>query len=95
MGKRPSRAKRVPREQGGNRLIAYKTTEVTPSDDLKERTLFRLRTRDGIDSSRFPEWRPTLDRFAAEGLLVRIGESIYRLTERGTEVCDAILEELV
>ena len=95
MGKRPSRAKRVPRERGGNRLIAYKTTEVSPSEDLKERTLFRLRTRDGIDSSQFPEWRPTLDRFAAEGLLVRIGESVYRLTERGTEVCDTILEELV
>jgi len=73
----------------------YETNEVSPSEDLKERTLFRLRTRDGIDSSQFPEWRPTLDRFAAEGLLVRIGESVYRLTERGTEVCDAILEELV
>ena len=68
---------------------------VSEKEDLKERTLFRLRTRDGIDSSRFPEWRPTLDRFAAEGLLVKVGESVYRLTERGTEVCDSILEELV
>ncbi len=73
----------------------YETSEVSPSEDLKERTLFRLRTRDGIDSSQFPEWRPTLDRFVAEGLLVKIDESVYRLTERGTEVCDAILEELV
>ena len=78
-----------------NSLIAYKTTEVSPLEDLKERTLFRLRTRDGIDSSLFPEWRPTLDRFVSEGLLVKVGESVYRLTERGTEVCDAILEELV
>lgn len=78
-----------------NSLIAYKTTEVSPLEDLKERTLFRLRTRDGIDSSQFPEWRPTLDRFVSEGLLVKAGESVYRLTERGTEVCDAILEELV
>ena len=78
-----------------NSLIAYKTTEVSPLEDLKERTLFRLRTRDGIDSSLFPEWRSTLDRFVAEGLLVKIDESVYRLTERGTEVCDAILEELV
>ena len=82
-------------ERGGNRLIAYKTTEVAPLEDLKERTLFRLRTRDGIDSSHFPEWRPTLDRFVAEGLLVKVSEFVYRLTERGTEVCDAILEELV
>ena len=122
MGKRPSRAKRVPRERGTgngkrseNSLIAYKTTEVSPLEDLKERTLFRLRTRDGIDSSRFPEWRPTLDRFVAEGLLTHTplvvahlrgarghlgemplpSENIYYLTERGTEVCDAILEELV
>ena len=73
----------------------YETSEVSPTEDLKERTLFRLRTRDGIDSSRFPEWRPTLDRFVTEGLLVKVGESVYRLTERGTEVCDAILEELV
>ena len=82
-------------KSGENLLIAYKTTEVSPLEDLKERTLFRLRTRDGIDSSQFPEWRPTLDRFVAEGLLVKIDESVYRLTERGTEVCDAILEELV
>ncbi|MBO4710196.1 MAG: coproporphyrinogen III oxidase family protein [Kiritimatiellae bacterium] len=73
----------------------YETSEVSPAEDLKERTLFRLRTRDGIDSSQFPEWRPTLDRFAAEGLLEKIGESVYRLTERGTEVCDSILAELV
>ena len=82
-------------KSGENLLIAYKTTEVSPLEDLKERTLFRLRTRDGIDSSQFPEWRPTLDRFVTEGLLVKVGESVYRLTERGTEVCDAILEELV
>ena len=68
---------------------------VSEKEDIKERTLFRLRTRDGIDSSRFPEWRPALDRFVADGLLAKIGESVYRLTERGTEVCDAILEELV
>ena len=68
---------------------------MSEKEDLKERTLFRLRTRDGIDSSRFPEWRPALDRFVAAGLLAKIGESVYRLTERGTEVCDSILEELV
>ena len=138
----------------------YETSDVSPAEDLKERTLFRLRTRDGIDSSCFPEWRPTLDRFVNEGLLTHTplvgahlrgarghlggnrplrgfathgeantpsemrlsrsdqvwvseanceaaarprasaemplpNENIYYLTERGTEVCDAILEELV
>ena len=82
-------------KSGENLLIAYKTTEVSPLEDLKERTLFRLRTRDGIDISRFLEWQPTLDRFVAEGLLVKVSEFVYRLTERGTEVCDTILEELV
>ena len=102
-------------KSGENLLIAYKTTEVSPLEDFKERTLFRLRTRDGIDSSRFPEWRSTLDRFVNEGLLTHTplvgahlrgarghlgemplpSENIYYLTERGTEVCDAILEELV
>ena len=115
----------------------YETSEVSPAEDLKERTLFRLRTRDGIDSSHFPEWRSALDRFINEGLLTHTplvgahlrgarghlggnrplrgfathgeantpseasaemplpSENIYYLTERGTEVCDAILEELV
>ena len=74
----------------------YETSEVSPAEDLKERTIFRLRTREGLDASRFPEWIPPLERFVAEGLLVKSGEgSIYRLTERGTEVCDAILEDIV
>ena len=72
----------------------YETTTVSQDFDLKERTLFRLRTRDGLDASHFPEWRPTLDRFVAEGLLVPLDVCVYRLTERGTEVCDAILAEL-
>ena len=67
---------------------------VSEGSDLKERTLFRLRTRDGLDTTRFPGWRPTLDRFVGEGLLVRRGV-VYCLTERGTEVCDAILAEIV
>ena len=74
------------------------TSSVTPEFDLKERTMFRLRTRDGLDASRFPEWIPILDRFVTEGLLVRGGcaaPDVYRLTERGTEVCDAILAEIV
>ena len=73
----------------------YEKTTVSQEFDLKERTLFRLRTRDGLDASRFPEWRPALDRFVAEGLLAPLDGCVYRLTERGTEVCDSILSELV
>ena len=63
--------------------------------DAKERTLFRLRTREGIDAAALDDARrAALERNAAAGLLVRDG-SVYRLTERGTEVCDSILAELV
>lgn len=72
----------------------YSTETVSEAEDLKERTIFRLRTREGLDASRFPGWRETLDRFVAEGLLTRSSD-VYSLTERGTEVCDAILAEIV
>ena len=39
-------------------------------------------------------WARVLDASVLEGLLVKAGES-YHLTERGTEVCDSILAELV
>ena len=75
------------------------------------RVIFRLRLlKEGFSPEKaaadFPElaprvaeWKETLDRFAAEGLLnVSAQKNIpvsYRLTKRGTEVCDTILAELV
>ena len=58
---------------------------------------------------RVAEWCATLDRFVAEGLLTSHSSPLkqspvtrnskpgttYRLTPRGTEVCDTILSELV
>ncbi|MBQ6136433.1 MAG: radical SAM protein [Kiritimatiellae bacterium] len=76
------------------RRCGYDAEEVSPEADRRERTMFRLRTREGLDTSGFPEWRAALDRFAAEGALSRRGD-VYFLTERGTEVCDAILAEIV
>lgn len=67
---------------------------VTPEFDAKERRLFRLRTREGLDASGHPEWEQVLHKYVQEGLLTREG-MIYRLTERGMEVCDSILAELV
>lgn len=69
--------------------------------DEKERCLFRLRTREGLDATRHPEWQEALSRFVAEGLLVRREKTgmsevgIYCLTARGAEICDSILSELV
>jgi len=67
---------------------------VTPEADRKERTIFRLRTCEGLDASCYPEWGQTLKEFCKQGLLTQAG-SVYRLTSRGTEVCDSILAELV
>jgi len=67
---------------------------LSPAQDLKERTIFRLRTREGLDAARYPEWGPILAKYVEEGLLLQDG-SLYRLTDRGTEVCDSILAELV
>ena len=80
--------------RGQTAAVEYREERVDEATDRKERTLFRLRTREGLDTSDFPEWRETLDRFVAEGLLTR-REEIYFLTLRGTEVCDSILAEIV
>lgn len=62
--------------------------------DAVERRIFALRTKYGLDTSGRPDWGKALDVFVEKGLLTKEG-TIYRLTERGTEVCDAILAELV
>ena len=69
-------------------------SEVDAESDRTERQIFRLRTREGLDAGDRPEWRPILDEFVAEDLLGKSGTT-YRLTSRGTEVCDTILTELV
>lgn len=71
-----------------------RSVRVDAAVDRKERALFRLRTCDGLDIAAFPEWAEPLDAFCAQGLLSR-SSTVYRLTERGTEVCDTILAELV
>ena len=76
------------------RFAGESVEELSPDADAKERTIFALRTAEGLDASSFPQWIVALDRFVAEGLLVKDG-CIYRLTDRGREVCDTILAEIV
>lgn len=77
-----------------------KEETVSPEFDAKERALFRLRTREGLDFrdlsnlSNASDLSSILATQVAAGLLTK-SSSIYRLTERGTEVCDSILAELV
>lgn len=73
---------------------ALETETVSPERDALERRIFRLRTREGLDATGFPQWGQALAAACENGLLTRENE-IYRLTARGTEVCDAILAELV
>ena len=72
-------------------------TTLTPTEDLRERTLFRLRTDEGLDLSRLDEWssdpagaRRALQHDEAAGLLSVDGQTCC-LTARGAEVCDAVL----
>ena len=70
-----------------------KEETVSVEFDEKERCLFRLRTREGLDTSKHPEWGQTLEKHVLAGLLTQEGP-IYCLTARGMEVCDSILAEL-
>jgi len=79
------------RNHGGERP---ESETVSEESDRKERRIFRLRTRLGLDAADEPEWRKALDKFASQGLVEKSG-TLYRLTERGTEVCDTILADLV
>ena len=67
---------------------------VSEEFDFKERKIFSLRTARGLDAGDCPHWIERLDRFAEEGLLEK-ENLVYRLTERGFEVCDSILAELI
>ncbi len=71
------------------------TETLSPEQDKLERTLFRLRTCEGLDAADYPAWRPILDNFVTQGLLTQSQPNIYTLTDRGTEVCDTILAELI
>ena len=85
---------------GFRRTKSGRAETVTPEFDAKERALFRLRTREGLDLRKlsnlpnFPNLSNVLAAQVEAGLLTQEGE-IYRLTERGAEVCDSILAELV
>ncbi len=79
--------------EGLLRTRSGRAETVSAAFDEKERRLFRLRTREGLDATGHEEWRGTLENFERAGLLRRKG-SIYTLTDRGMEVCDSILAEL-
>lgn len=86
---------RIGRMRTRNLATPLAEFEIVSDDfDQKERTLFRLRTMDGLDASHHPEWTPSLTKAVENGHLRKNG-MCYFLTERGTEICDAIIEDLL
>lgn len=78
-----------------NKATKNETFETVQEDqDRLERTIFSLRTKYGLNTKNFPDWRTILDDFTSKGLL-RSKNYTYYLTERGTEVCDSIISELI
>ncbi len=77
-------------------------TRVTPEEDAVERAIFSLRTRKGLSlehiaerwpilRTKIPVWREALEFYKRQGLV----RDSYRLTSRGTEVCDSIIADLL
>ena len=79
---------------GLERTKSGRSENVSRDFDEKERRLFRLRTREGLDAADNPEWVTVLGKHVKTGLVAQSG-TVFKLTERGTEVCDSILGELV
>ena len=67
--------------------------EVDEIFDRKERSIFSLRTIDGLEAVDDPLMLEVLKRHEADGL-VRFDRGVFKLTDRGCEVCDSILADL-
>lgn len=72
----------------------FKRYSVSENEDKTERTIFRLRTNLGLDAGNNARWAEHLDISVREGFLSKKGTT-YFLTDRGREVCDSILAELI
>ncbi|MDO5318436.1 MAG: coproporphyrinogen-III oxidase family protein [bacterium] len=83
----------------------YSTEAVTPEEDAFERAVLGLRTAFGIDladianrhpllAERLPAWRRSLEALVAPGILRKASSDRFVPTDRGFEVCDAVMAEL-
>ena len=93
------------RRTAGKADGAYDVTELSPEADALERALFALRMAEGIDlaavSQRWPilaprlaAWREELRALVRQGIALEEPEDRFALTERGFEVCDAVVSSL-
>ena len=84
----------------------YETASVAPEEDALERALLGLRTADGLDladiprrwpllAPRIPAWRDRLSALVPPGILSSPAPDRFVPTDRGFEVVDAVLTELL
>ncbi|MGN0846002.1 MAG: radical SAM family heme chaperone HemW [Kiritimatiellia bacterium] len=80
-------------------------TTVTPLEDAFERAVLGLRTAAGIDlaalararpllKAHLPAWRTRLAALVPQGILAQTSPDRFAPTDRGFEVCDAVMSEL-
>ena len=83
----------------------YVTESVTPEEDAFERAVLGLRTAAGIDlndvgkrypllADRISRWRQSLEGLVGPGILRKTSMDRFVPTDRGYEVCDAVMAEL-
>ena len=83
----------------------YSIESVTPEEDAFERAVLGLRTAFGIDladiasrhpllADRLPAWRRILKALVEPGILQNLAPDRFTPTDRGFEVCDAVMAEL-
>lgn len=83
----------------------YDVSELSPADDARERAVFALRLAEGIDvgvvATRWPVlapclpgWRGELESLVPHGIARQVAPDRFTLTDRGLEVCDAVISSL-
>ena len=94
------------RRTAGKADGAYDVTELSPEADALERALFALRMAEGIDladvARRWPilahrqvAWQKELRALVREGIAREESADRFALTDRGFEVCDAVISSLL
>lgn len=89
----------------GNDAGGYDVSMLTAEEDALERALFTLRMAEGMDldemagrwpilGSRMEGWRNELESLVPHGIAKNVSGSRFVLTDRGYEVCDAVISRL-
>ena len=98
---REGQRRTVGREDG-----SYDVTELSPEADALERALFALRTTEWFDLARVAQrwpilalrqaaWRKELRALVAQGIVREGAEGCFTPTDRGFEVCDAVISAIM